>query len=297
MAGIELPDWMRAYALLGFDDPDYRVITVDEHGQLNVLLRGDYEGEPRTVTLDDEGRISAFIIDSADAWGNMLSIGNAELAARLGSSVVYEQSGRVQFLESFEHGLGRWTTEVSNPDAEVVISPETFFSGGYSMKLKVGDTLVDYARAKHRQGNLPFGKVGIAFAWSTGTDFKNLTMEMNLYDGAHRRDAIFTFDSDTEMVAIYKDTLAPGWQGIMDFDPAGRTLHDFHVCKLVVDVAELRYDTFKCDQETVDISEWSMPSADIEIGSQIYMMISLIPRTDETNIVYVDDIIYTTAEP
>ncbi|GAH24702.1 unnamed protein product, partial [marine sediment metagenome] len=50
MAGIELPDWLRGMALVG----------------------RDRDGILRTVRLDSEGRLSAFVVDSSDVWEDIV---------------------------------------------------------------------------------------------------------------------------------------------------------------------------------------------------------------------------------
>ncbi len=79
-------------------------LVVDASGYLTTVIKGDYAGALRTVKLDDQGRLSAFVIDSQDAWGQMLQVGNAELAARLGSIVRFDKRGIVMLMDNFDSG-------------------------------------------------------------------------------------------------------------------------------------------------------------------------------------------------
>ena len=290
----EFADWVRAFAMMGTDGTDYLPVLLGPDGSMYSVLQGEYEGALRTVKLDDEGRMSAFVIDSVDAWGRMLSVGNAELAARLGSSVVYEQGGRVQFLESFEYGLGRWTVTVSGAASEAVSSPVAFLSGGYSAKLTSDGTMLRYAQIEHEQGNLPLGKVGIAFAFSSETDFEYLSMSVRPYDGEHYYTISLKLNSATDTVDIFTTT---GWESVMDFDPASSDIRKFYMCKITVNLAEQLYDTLRCNQETVNISAHAVTAVVDDEVPHVKFTSILQGRNAVVDTAYLDDIIYTTSEP
>ena len=50
---MELPDWLRGIILLGHDGTEYRVVSLDEDGQLGVVLKAAAEVTiPGDVNVD-----------------------------------------------------------------------------------------------------------------------------------------------------------------------------------------------------------------------------------------------------
>lgn len=94
-------------------------LDVDESGATTTLIKGEKADETlKTVLVDGDGRLSAFMIDSSDAWGQMLAVGNAELASRTGSITQYDRRGQVILATNFSDGWGPWRHEI------VEISPK-----------------------------------------------------------------------------------------------------------------------------------------------------------------------------
>jgi len=295
MAGIELPDWMRATALIGLDDPDYRVITVDKHGQLNVLLRGAYNDEIRTVTLDDEGRISAFVIDSADAWGRMLSVGNAELAVRLGSPVAYEQGGRVLLMETFENGLSRWGHGDNGGAAEFAIDPEYHVMGGYSGRLTTGAGLDMWSEITHDQGMLPKKGVGLAFCWSAAADFGMITASVEIWDGDTYYNPSFVLDGANDMLILYDDEPVP--QLIATINPSTDGGQIFFFAKMVANLETGYYGPLRCNQKVYEeAAAYRFFTDEVEFWPFVRVTIRLTSATAGQDVIWLDNIILTAEE-
>jgi len=295
MAGIELPDWMRATALIGFDDPDYRAITVDEHGQLNVLLRGAYNDEIRTVTLDDEGRISAFVIDSADAWGDMLSIGNAELAARLGSPVFFHQSGRVLFVESWEHGIARWFTPTSGLGGSVALCPTSYETHGYSAKLTAGSTAGHWAGGHIYMGVLATGRVGLSVSFAVTEAVESFLAQLWVRDGTHRSEASVLLNDVTDKAQV--QTGAAAWEDAGDFDLVKFGASYYNHLKWIIDLSTRTYGNIYVNRAIIDASSKQCYQVPDGAGPEVAIVIKLVGNAAENDVVYVDNIVLTGTEP
>lgn len=293
---MEFADWTRAYVMMGDSPAGIREVLLAADGSMYALLQGeDALGALHTVRLDDEGRMSAFVIDSTDAWGRMLSIGNAELAARLGSIVSYERSGQVVLAEGFEHGLQRWLVELSTGGAEVVIDPEYCLSGGYSCRMTAGTTGSQNARITYKQGLLPKGKVGLSFAISCSGEFDTFEFIVFLYDGVNEYYMAGKLDDHSNDLLIYDDT--PGWRDVGDADPSSGAKYDFNYVKVVADLENRAYDSLKFNDRVISLSTYGLRETAVGTPAGIDIYFTLTGDALANDVVNIDNVVFTVAEP
>jgi len=291
----ELPDWMRGYVLLGRHDDEYVVVKLEEDGELNVLLKGAYDDELRTVKLDDQGRLSAFIIDSTDAWGRMLSIGNAELAARLGSPVRYDQRGHLYFADSFEHGRAAWADYASGAGAAVALSPISAAVGGYSLKLTAGSNFGHYSGVKMECGLLPAGKMGISIAFAPIQAFTTFQLWLVAETGVERWEGTVRFDYTDNAVDVYA---APGvWQEVGYAETAILGSKVYNIMKMVVDIDTGEYVRIMFNEYEYDASAHAMMTGIPAGGRWARFLVEFEGRNGFNDKCYVDNAVLTTAEP
>ncbi len=62
-----------------------------------TVITGNHAGELVPMKFDAEGRGELYITDSVDVWGNIKVMGLAELAARLGSPMLFDRRGNILF--------------------------------------------------------------------------------------------------------------------------------------------------------------------------------------------------------
>lgn len=289
------PDWLRAVSMLGKYIDEYKVVAVTEEGNLYVLLQGeDADHVLHTVRLDDEGRLSAFIIDSTDAWNRMLTIGNAELAARLGSSVIYDRRGQVLFVESFERGWYRWTLDKDGANAAGEIVPTIAATGGYSVKLTGGSDETNFASIQRRIPSRPVGRTGLEFSFAVPAEWDYLVALLYLYTGA----LVYTF--------AVKFVYATGSLMVLDHDldyvpvGVGAVLEGdwFNTIKVVADIDTGEYVRLMFNNQEIDISARSvLVDSETVTPPSILVDIILYSREGFNDVMYLDDIILTGAEP
>jgi len=291
----EFADWMRAVAIVGKHGDEYKIILVDDLGNLYALLQGEtVDEELRTVRLDDEGRMSAFVIDSADAWERMLTIGNAELAARLGSSGIYDKRGQVLFVESFEKGWYRWELTIDGTGAAGAITPVVAATGGYSVKLTGGIDDTNLAAITRRVASRPLGKMGLEFSFCVPEYWDYILASLHLYTGALVYRAAVKFVYTTGNLRI----LDADWG--YPIVGEGTALGDdwFNTIKLVADI-----DTGKYVRLMFNNQEIPIPTNTLEVDTDtttppgIMVDIAFYSREGYNDIMYLDDIILTGAEP
>jgi len=294
----EMPDWLRAYVLMGQTGdvpPDYKAVLVAEDGELYAVLQGIYGEELRTVKLDGEGRISAFVIDSTDAWGRMLSVGNAELAVRLGSAIAYDRRGQVAHFQDFERGFGAWTGSTAGTAAAVALDPTTSLSGGYSCKLTGGSDGAGMASVRLDCGIVPVGKMGLEFAFSLGTIFDTLETQFSFYDGSNHYSARVRYFYTTGVIMVLDET--SGWTTVGTVAHAGIDSMHYNTLKYVFDQTTQKYERLLFNGEEFDLSAVSYYDYGASALSQIKVSVACYSRGGQNDYVNVDDIIVTLAEP
>jgi len=283
-------------ALMGKTATGYKIIAVTDEGELYALLQGmTPEDELRTIRLDDEGRISAFVIDSLDAWDRLLTIGNAELAVRMGSMVSYDRRGQVQFIEDFENGLGGWPVTESGDFAEVKPSPLYFCRGGYALQLKAGKTAPQQAGVAVQRGEMVGGRMGVEVAFSIKTSLETFSVGWAWYTGTQLHMARATYDHTTGEIQVLDH--GGGNPPIADVTLPEDTPYLFHRFKVVADLDDLQYVRVMLDNQEIDASAHAMWSDGIVTAPYVVLEALLTGRLGQNDFVYIDDLIYTVAEP
>ncbi len=336
---MELPDWLRGIALLGYDGLDYRVLVVNAGGQLEVLIVGKdsegnfrvlrtddagrlimqlrgrdgnqlvvdssgfmttvikgYDGAAlRTVKVDSDGHLSAFVIDSTDAWGRMLQVGNAELAARLGSPVVYEQRGRVAMMESFEYGMQRWQFVGLGTGSSAAIDPTLCVTGGYSVRLTGGSDGAMGALIEWSGGCLTTTRVGVEMSFSFRDPVDKCDIRVTVWDGTTRHSGALRLDQTN--ADLYVRTGETTWTKVADVFVRTETEWIFNRLKVVVDLSTGLYVRGYLDNQEFDLSAYSIWTGADAIAPRAVVSVYMYSEAGENRTMNVDDIILTVAEP
>lgn len=270
-------------------------LDVDSDGYLTTVIKGDDDGSLRTVTLDDAGRLSAFVIDSIDAWGNLLTVGNAELAARLGSAVLFDQRGRVRLNEDFSEGGPRWVETLAGTGADGEIVPTTFVQGGYSYKLTGGSDGDQYAKISCTFGANTSGKMGISLAFATSGNLDSLNVKVTVWDGGYEYKFGMVYDHTNTDFESYN--AGETTDKIGDAEANDASIYQWNQMKIVADIA-----TYKYVRAMFNDSEYDVTSHGFYLGEwvgppKVVIDISAYSRSGQNDAAYVDNILFTLAEP
>lgn len=269
----ELPDWTRGMVLMGQDD----------------------DGELQVIGLDDEGRISAFIIDSRDAWDRLISVGNAELAVRLGSSVAFDRRGQVAIIENFESGWPLWTWSGSGTLAAGALDPTSSLSGGYSVKLTGGSTNVRFSMIGQTRGVAPMGRVGLEFAFALGSGIDYVSGSLYMADGTRAYRAQARYEYAGTDLEIYN--AAGGWTKIGDMGKPGTVGNEYNILKFVVDQDTQKYERVLLNDVAVEPTTVGYYDSGATTDTHISIQLACYSRAASNDDVNIDDIIVTLAEP
>lgn len=269
-------------------------LDVDSDGFMTAVVKGDFEGDLRTVKLDDDGRLSAYTYDPQDVWGSIISIGNAELAARLGSPVRYERSGQVILIESFEHGTQRWAYTGYGTGWAVSLDPSHAMTGGYSLKLVSGKIALGKAELKTRLGTYPAGKLGFSLKFGIDTNIGSIAFYAHIDNIAYQWTAGARWNDATEDLE-YRDS-AGNYVKAGDADLPGRLDHYWNTLKWVIDMELGEYTRIRFNEQTFDLTGTSFFQGTSGGTAMIDLHIILTGDASANYTAYLDDIIITAAE-
>ena len=291
---VGFPDWTRAYLLIGSHEGELIPVYVDADGKLFAALQGEYQGELRTIALDDAGRISAFVIDSSDAWGQMLSVGNAELAARLGSIYRFNRTGSVVYMNDFATGWKNCQVGGSGTGYSVALAASPSLDGGYSAHLVGGSNSYKYAEVY----------LSLPLTYTGGLGFQTLFALKNNVDKAYHNlvyrksgvsyDATAIIDISNQKIQIVaKDigtvTLMEGFSPFTDSA-------SFNYFKLVVDTGTSKYKTLYVQNYVFDIAQYSLVSSTDLQPDAVYATFRVYSLTGQNGEGWLDSIVLTGGE-
>jgi len=269
----ELPDWQRGMALMG------------EHAP----------GDLRIIKLDDAGRISAFVIDSSDAWGQILSIGNAELAARLMPGMSWDRRGNVLAVYTFGSGWQGTEPSTSGLGATVQLSPVKAFVDGYSLKLTGGSTINRLAGVHGSVDATVGDRIGVAGRFSLSRKPQYLDFMLLYYDSANVWHGRLRIDFDNQDLLVEIGDAV--WATIdADFN-LYQNSEAWSNIKLVVDIAAHEYVRVLTPYQAYDCSAhplWSEVSAEIP---HVNWDVTIISDPGDNDWVYIDSVVITAVEP
>ncbi len=291
----EQADWLRAMAMMGQYAGSQVQMLVGSDGSLYAVLQGDYDGVLKTVKLDSAGRISAFVIDSSDAWGQLLAVGNAELAARLGSLIEYDRRGQVVSQTSFENGWGVWRTAVLGSGTTVALDPTVARHGGYSVKCTGGGISTSDVKLFTRMPVLPVATVGLSAFFSIPGEARYLELVIQYDDAANRPQGRCRYDVAAETLSIVNSSGA--WIEVATSITINKNKHSFNYMKLVIDGDNDTYFRLVFNDLEIDLSSYATQILVTVDYSHFYLGIWAFNREDQADITYLDCAVVTVNEP
>jgi len=269
-------------------------LDVDASGYLSAVLKGIYGGALHTIAVDVNGRIEAFLMDGADQWGQSLRIGMAELGARLSNLHTYDWRGSSLYSEDFSKGLPAAYILGSGVGWAVAIDPVYWRTGGYSLKLTGGSTLLTYASFWMRLGAPPSGKLGLQVEFAIDPDCQYFGIQLARDWGAFTRIGGMNLDMDTNNLeylnAAYTFTHFQAKTVVV-----GPRI--FHKMKLVFDFATGKYVRGLFDGTEYDMSAYTGYSVGAVGTDDVQAIFTILSRGANNDMAYVDNFTVTTNEP
>jgi len=279
----------------GLEGATLRTVAVDASGNLVAVMQGDYEGSLRTVKLDDAGRMSAFIIDSTDAWGQMLAVGNAELAARLGSLKVYDRRGSLLGSEDFDSGLGSFELYKTGTGAYPTPAVGRALSGGYSAYLQAPTGAGNGSGLRWHRGMSWAESFGFEVAFSLDALHGLVLLYCSLYDGARSHPGVLRWNVDTGVLDCLTDsgTYEEVATGVAVQVGAGK----WGYVKLAVNTETDKYIRCLFGGTSYDLSAYGLLDAVDTSNARVFAAFEVYGGGSDAVEMWVDNLILTDREP
>jgi len=281
--------------LKGSDGGVLRTVSVDASGNLVAVMKANYSGTLTTVKCDVDGRITTYLADTQDLWGQIVNVGNAELAARLGSERVFDRRGETVLQESFENGINGWSHVSPTTATGWRISNGAARGRGLSAKCVTAATS-GLSYTLYRYLNPIFATcmgIEVAFAFPTSNAFV-FTIQGSYYDGVNRYDMICYWQSSDKKWYI---TQALGDTAVTPAIEYVRSSLAFYHAKLTCDFSSGLYEKLLYGPNSVDLVSWTRYSEADVTAPGFYVAVDVLTAVAAATTVYVDLVNVTQNEP
>lgn len=236
-----------------------------------------------------------FPTDPTDVWGNIHTIGNAELAARLSSINTFDRRGDVVWMDDFESNVPKWAETTVGAGNSKEYSTDRAFMGSTSMKLITGAADGRVMGIQKKFALPRTTKIGIEArvfmetedTWTTVIIYGRA--DNYLYYGRVRW-------SFTDRTFQYQPKTGP-WITLKDntFNDTGDEA--WIPIKLVIDYDTLKYVRVIFGDTEYDLSSEALPTMPIPGVDSILIGVDVTAKAAASSIIYVDNVIFTQNEP
>lgn len=219
----------------------------------------------------------------------------AELAARLGSIVVFDRRGDVTFLENFDNGHARWDTTLEGADASVSISPDHFRTAGYSVALTCGS---DGQRSAGIRILTPYPRqanYGLEASFTLEALHIAFVLGLTIYDGTDAHNFVVRYLRATGTLQ-YLDQDG-NYQALTPTCRTYESDHLFNSLKLVATPITDVYDRAILNRQAYDLTALTGRVTPNLADQHFQIDIFYTGAADENPVGYVDDVILTQDEP
>lgn len=218
-----------------------------------------------------------------------------ELAARLGSIVTYDRRGNVVDFDNFEEPVLRWGTTLVGTGSYARLNSDYPKSGSQCLILHTPDEASGEAaiyKALAIQGSK---KLGMQISFCDLDEDCDLILEI-LFNQDNTRHYC-RIKIDTTALKIYLWDSSGGYVEVGDFPELYKLAGAYHTLKIVAGFNTDYYMRFLLDQEQYDISSYAMATGHSVISDCISLAVRNMNRAALGGGVYIDDYVFTQAEP
>lgn len=218
-----------------------------------------------------------------------------EVAARLGSIVTYDKRGDVVDFDNFEGPSLKWNTSATGAGSAIYLDSTYIKSGSQSVRLKTGNILNGAALIVKNIAVLSSLKLGVEVSFNLASLANDLRIWLSYYSGAVLVEAGLKFDLTNGI--LYIQDSAGNWKELATGLVLSTEPFIFHTLKLVADFATGYYKRLLFNFTEYDLSEAMYRGADLTTAPQIRTSIQLVAKDSVGGSLWIDDAIWTQAEP
>jgi hypothetical protein len=219
-----------------------------------------------------------------------------ELAARLGSPVIFNRSGDVLHIDDFEAGVEKWPTDsLDGTGAAAYLSLAEARSGLFSYRLVGGSTATGRTRIAHTMPFPVLSRLGLEYSFNLPGSFGSIAINMRVFDGTNVTEYELRY-TDTGDQLAYLDS-GGTYTNITPTISLNIGTPLFHNWKLVVDATAGQYVKLLLNASTYDLSGIGARVTASATAPIFQPRATIISRAGQNDSMYVDDAIVTQNEP
>lgn len=218
-----------------------------------------------------------------------------ELAARLGSIVIYDKRGDVVDLDDFEEPVLRWQSLTTGTGSYIRFDSASVKSASQAIKLHSVSEAYGTATIGKNYSILASEVLGFEFCFSNLSDDIFLNTLFRILDGANLKIAGIRYDPNLDKLYIYDST--GGYVLFASDLPLVSENFIFHTLKIVVDFSTGYYKRLLLDDVEYDISDIAIYSGANTSPPLIYSSIGIANMAAIGGDVWIDNVILTQEEP
>ena len=269
-------------------------MAIDGDGFMAAVMKGAYGAALKTLATDDEGYLVAILKDNSDQWGKKISVGLAELAARLGSPMGWDRRGQISKAVQFENGFSDCWGSTSGAGADVYLSPYFAHVGGYSCCLVSGTTVGKSAKVRFYGEYAPADRVGFEVGFSVSTQPDYIYFDLRVWDGSRVHLLYARINNATDKLQILNSAVV--YVDVCDFQRPDVPQLSYRV-KFVADLSTERWVRVLSRGVETDVSAVETRSSDSDASAYSEATVAAQEDGVVSHTIYVDRMIVTTNEP
>lgn len=218
-----------------------------------------------------------------------------ELAARMGSPVVYDRRGEVIFADAFRAGLAPYATSLAGTGAEAKVAGLATDLGPFAAELIGGSDGAGEAVIRKWFSRTTLGRTGLEVSiWYVGA-FDEMLVTLGRYDGTNAHLAALKIEW-TSGVLSYLDSAGAYQQ--LDTNKVWATSDAvYHNVKLIADMENDEYVRILYDEETYDLEDIAMQVTASAVDQSHLASFTIASRSGQNDSCQVGRFIVTGNEP
>jgi hypothetical protein len=220
---------------------------------------------------------------------------DAELAARLGSPVVFDRRGQMAWGDRFDAGLAGWVYDGNGTGWAVKVTVSKTLFPGYAIELTGGSDSVRFARMLKHFGAPDIGRAGVEISTAFLSEFDKLHISLQRFTGALWIYGRIRIDRTNNLLS-YQDA-AGNEQTIAALPAPDFANAVYQFSKLVLDWDAGEYVRFLYNEEEYDLSGEALYSEADTTQPQHLVSLVFYSRSGSNDRCQIGHVVLTVGEP
>lgn len=218
----------------------------------------------------------------------------AEVAARLGSYITYDRSGRQLWADSFEGSTLRWPIATFGSGSSVSLTSNSARSGYNAVMLTAGAVSGAYAGILRRFPTLGISRYGFTAWISLFSTINRFECWMIYYTGSKEIRSAVRYELSTQRISIL--TSGEYWNVVLASIPLQVDYSCFNYVKLIVDFLSKRYVQLFFNSYMTELSPFAPSELSNTTPASLRLAVYCYGVGTSSSAIYVDDVVLTIEE-